>query len=494
MFSSMVLALLLKQKIYLLGVIPKIILTLFESLSNFNEYKSTFTKLYSIVITTLSITASLYICLFLLYICGVIGISLLSISSYIMITLLGVSDFIVYVGISKKMVVLLWKEEKLNKIILFIGWIQLNKLSLIALFLYSGLYGAELKDSGFMSQDKHGLIIFFYFLYLFSLTLLTVCSLPSLEHLCILTLQVLHSSLTVSSVPALLLSDLSLPSPSPGVLAEPVPAESSVGSQRPAEVPLYFRRIGEMFYSELTTREVFMVQLDLRKEQLSKKRGSSKIRNRFKVKAEPQPALHQHRDNQEQLTAKEKQQTGKEIGMVIVPVAVREKREGGIGEVVRTPITLEQRKMLKETLQSSQTKMKVIEKRKANMHAFDITRPISNNNWVPSTLKKELMDDCSFISEYTIKIIFREKLEESESESSNYSSNKGKPELIKEDDDSNACNICFMKKANAVLLPCNHGGFCRDCVLGLFKVEEPCPLCRSVLSSSKSRKSLKSAL
>tara|TARA_B110000967_G_C18853785_1_gene546014 strand:- start:210 stop:704 length:495 start_codon:yes stop_codon:yes gene_type:complete len=46
------------------------------------------------------------------------------------------------------------------------------------------------------------------------------------------------------------------------------------------------------------------------------------------------------------------------------------------------------------------------------------------------------------------------------------------------------CAICLVNKRNAVLIPCEHGQFCSDCINIIFRKETPlCPICRTVVDA-----------
>ena len=49
----------------------------------------------------------------------------------------------------------------------------------------------------------------------------------------------------------------------------------------------------------------------------------------------------------------------------------------------------------------------------------------------------------------------------------------------KQEYEDNICIICFSNNINALIKPCNHGGFCRNCSIENFKHSAKCPLCRN---------------
>ncbi len=44
------------------------------------------------------------------------------------------------------------------------------------------------------------------------------------------------------------------------------------------------------------------------------------------------------------------------------------------------------------------------------------------------------------------------------------------------------CVVCCVKNADAVLLPCNHGGICFECANTIAEQNQVCHLCRKVMS------------
>lgn len=44
--------------------------------------------------------------------------------------------------------------------------------------------------------------------------------------------------------------------------------------------------------------------------------------------------------------------------------------------------------------------------------------------------------------------------------------------------ESAECTICFENKNNILLQPCNHSGFCQDCMIEQLKYQRHCPFCR----------------
>ena len=51
----------------------------------------------------------------------------------------------------------------------------------------------------------------------------------------------------------------------------------------------------------------------------------------------------------------------------------------------------------------------------------------------------------------------------------------------------NECMICCINKANAVVMPCGHGGMCHECALNIFQGQEKCAICRNVRQGLKQK-------
>jgi cytidine deaminase len=45
--------------------------------------------------------------------------------------------------------------------------------------------------------------------------------------------------------------------------------------------------------------------------------------------------------------------------------------------------------------------------------------------------------------------------------------------------DDGICTICCANQADAIVTPCGHIGYCRECLERWFKTVKSCPLCRT---------------